>query len=138
MSIPVVGNIRAEWDWVKKGIEKILQGQPQLTFRPEDVYVECVNGTATLFVDEHKNFAVTTIQVDQYTNKKIFLIWLAYCSNKGLRHKSFIEQYIPFFEQVARDCQCSFVEARTAIGKLSDYYENNGWNLDTKVFTRKL
>ena len=74
MSIPVVGNIRAEWDWVKKGIEKILQGQPQLTFRPEDVYVECVNGTATLFVDEHKNFAVTTIQVDQYTNKKIFLI----------------------------------------------------------------
>ena len=67
-----------------------------------------------------------------------FLIWLAWCSRKGLKHNSSIEMYTPSFEQVARDCKCSFLETKTPLNKLNDYYLDNGWNLDTRVFTRKL
>ena len=80
MSTPIVANIRQEWDWVKIGIQEILDAQTQLTFRPEDVYAECVSGAATLFVDEHQSFAVTTVEVDRFTGQNTFLIWLAWCS----------------------------------------------------------
>ena len=42
MSVPVVGDVRQEWDWVKVGVQEILNAQPQLTFRPEDVYADCI------------------------------------------------------------------------------------------------
>ena len=138
MSTPVIGNIRKEWDWVKVGIQKILDGQPHLAFRPEDVYVECVTGVATLFIDEHKNFAVTMIETNKYTNENTFLIWLAWCSGKGLRHNSFRDLYVPFFEEVARDCKCDFIEVRSSLDKSNEYYINNDWVIDTRVFTRAL
>tara|TARA_B100000401_G_C52117451_1_gene398704 strand:- start:56 stop:472 length:417 start_codon:yes stop_codon:yes gene_type:complete len=138
MSTPVVGDVRQEWDWVKVGVQEILDAQPQLTFRPEDVYADCIAGKATLFIDEYQSFAVTTIEVDRFTGQNTFLIWLAWCSRKGLKHNSSMEMYTPFFEQVARDCKCSSLETKTPLNKLNDYYLDNGWNLDTRVFTRKL
>tara|TARA_R100001082_G_scaffold67978_1_gene38521 strand:- start:83 stop:499 length:417 start_codon:yes stop_codon:yes gene_type:complete len=138
MSDPFVADIRKEWDWVKVGIEEILEGQPQETFRPEDVYAECVNGTATLFIDEHKNFSVTQIEVDRYAGHKTLLLWVSWRSNKGLSHKSISDSYLPFFEDVARDCGCSFVEVRSSLDKLNDYYLSRGWSLSTRVFTKKL
>lgn len=138
MNNPVIANIRVEWDWVKTGIEAILAGEPQLTYRPEDVYVECVTGAATLFIDEHKNFMITTITTDKYTDKSTLLLWLGWCPNKGLRHSSFRDLYMPFFEQVARDCKCSFIEVKSSLAKSNEYYLNNGWDLHTRVFTRAL
>ena len=138
MSTPIVANIRQEWDWVKIGIEEILDAQPQLTYRPEDVYAECINGTATLFIDEHKSFAVTTIEVDRFTGQNTFLIWLAWCSKKGLKHNSSIVMHTSFFEQVASDCKCSFLETKSPLDKLNEHFIENGWDLNTRVFTRKL
>lgn len=138
MSVPVVGNIRQEWDWVKIGIQEILDAQPQLTYRPEDVYAECINGTATLFIDEHKSFAVTTVEVDRFTGQNTFLIWLAWCSKKGLKRNSSIVMHTSFFEQVARDCRCSFLETKSPLDKLNEHFIKNGWDLNTRVFTRKL
>ena len=138
MSDPFVADIRKEWDWVKVGIEEILEGQPQETFRPEDVYAECVNGGASLFIDEYKNFVVTQIEVDRYAGHKTFLVWLAWCSKKGLKHNSSIVTHTSFFEEVARDCGCSFIEARSSLDKLNEYFIENGWSLSTRVFTRKL
>lgn len=136
--VPVVADIRKEWDWVQIGVREILLGQPQLAYRPEDVYADCVTGAATLFIDEHQNFAVTTVEVDRFTGASTFLIWLAWCSGKGLRHTSFLELYTPFFERVARDCKCDFVEARSSLDKLNEYYLKSGWDLETRVFRRKI
>ena len=134
MNNPVIANIRVEWDWVKTGIEEILADQPQLTYRPEDVYAECVNGTATLFI-QGRNFAITQMEVDQYSSNKTFLIWLAWTEERGLNHAA---RLIAFFEQIARDCGCTIIENRTPVDKLGEYFIENGWNLDTRVFTRKL
>ena len=130
--VPVVADIRKEWDWVKIGIAEILIDQPQLTYRAEDVYAECVNGDATLFILE-KNFAVTTIYLDKFTNDKVFLGWLTWGKNMQNAHR-----LVTFFEQVARDCGCAYLEGKTSIDRLGEYYLENGWELETRVFRRKL
>jgi len=129
---PVVADIRKEWDWVKVGIKEILLGQPQLTYRAEDVYAECVNNNATLFILE-KNFVVTTVYLDRYTDDKIFLMWLAFGKSMQNAHR-----YVHFFEQVARDCGCVYMEGKTSIDRLGEYYLENDWYLDTRIFRRKL
>ena len=129
---PVIADIRKEWDWVKVGVKEILIDQPQLTYRPEDVYAECVNGNATLFV-LGKNFAITTVYLDKYTDDKIFLGWLTWGKNIQNAHK-----YVHFFEKVARDCGCVYMEGRTSIDRLGEYYLENDWKLETRVFRRKL
>ena len=129
---PVVADIRKEWDWVKVGVKEILIDQPQLTYRPEDVYAECVSGNATLFV-LGKNFAITTVYLDKYTDDKIFLGWLTWGKNIQNAHR-----YVHFFEKVARDCGCVYMEGRTSIDRLGEYYLENDWKLETRVFRRKL
>ena len=130
--VPVVADIRKEWDWVKIGIAEILIDQPQLTYRAEDVYAECVSGDATLFILE-KNFAVTTIYLDKFTNDKVFLGWLTWGKNMQNAHR-----LVTFFEQVARDCGWVYVEGKTSIDRLGEYYLETGWELETRVFRRKL
>ena len=129
---PVIADIRKEWDWVKVGVKEILIDQPQLTYRPEDVYAECVSGNATLFV-LGKNFAITTVYLDKYTDDKIFLAWLTWGKNIQNAHR-----YVHFFEKVARDCGCVYMEGRTSIDRLGEYYLENDWKLETRVFRRKL
>jgi hypothetical protein len=130
--VPVVADIRKEWDWVKIGIAEILTDQPQLTYRAEDVYAECVSGDATLFILE-KNFAVTTIYLDRFTGDKILLVWLGWGKNVQNAFK-----FTGFFEQVARDCGCAYLEGKTSIDRLGEYYLENGWELETRIFRRKL
>ena len=129
---PVIADIRKEWDWVKVGVKEILIDQPQLTYRPEDVYAECVNGNATLFV-LGKNFAITTVYLDKYTDDKIFLGWLTWGKNMQNCHR-----LVHFFEKIARDCGCVYMEGRTSIDRLGEYYLENDWKLETRVFRRKL
>ena len=136
--LPVVADIRREWDWVKLGIEEIIAEQPQLTYRPEDVYAACVNGEATLFVRKGvsgNDFAVTQMEFDKYSGDKIMTMWLAHIEQRG--RKQAIE-LMEFFDQVGRDCGCSYIEGRTPLEPLGEYYLKNGWALDTKVYTRKL
>ena len=45
---------------------------------------------------------------------------------------------VTFFEQVARDCGCVYLEGKTSIDRLGEYYLENGWELETRVFRRKL
>jgi len=130
---PVVADIRKEWDWVKTGVGEILLAQPQLTYRAEDVYAECMSGNATLFTLE-KNFAVTTMYLDKFTDSKIFLMWLTW--GKNIQNASVA--FIDFFEQVARDSGCVYLEGMTPIDRLGEYYLETGWRLDTRVFRRDL
>ena len=46
---PQLTDIRKCWDYVKEGINSILEADPNISFRPEDIYSECVNERAFLF-----------------------------------------------------------------------------------------
>jgi hypothetical protein len=131
---PEAADIRLEWDNVKPGIEKILVDSPHLTFLPEDVYSECVNGRATLLVSP-AGFLVLTTEVDAFTGDSTLLIWLAYMyvrsTNSWLDH-------VEWFEGVARTLGCKFIEMRSTLPKMEAYARRNGWKLDARVFTREV
>ena len=132
--VPEVADIRLEWDNVRPGIEEILSDTPQLTFLPEDVYSECVNGRATLLVSP-TGFLVLTTEIDTFTDDKTLLIWLAYTYIRG--PNSWLD-HAEWFENVARNLGCKFIEARSAVPKMEAYARRNGWALDTRVYIREV
>jgi hypothetical protein len=129
---PTFAQVREEWVWVKRGIEEILAEQPQLTFRPEDVYAACLNGEAHLWVAP-EGFVVTTVEVDEFTGAKTFLLWLAWAKNRG---QSCAIKYLPFFAELARENGFKNIETRTPITALEDYFLAEGWKKNTVVYTR--
>ena len=131
---PTFAQVREEWVWVKRGIEEILAEQPQLTFRPEDVYAACLNGEAHLWVAP-EGFVITTAEVDEFTGAKTFLLWLAWAKNRG---QSCAIKYLPFFAELARENGFKNIETRTPIAALEDYFLAEGWKKDTVIYTREL
>jgi len=131
---PTFARVREEWVWVKRGIEEILAEQPQLTFRPEDVYAACLNGEAHLWVAP-EGFVITTAEVDEFTGAKTFLLWLAWAKNRG---QSCAIKYLPFFAELARENGFKNIETRTPIAALEDYFLAEGWKKDTVIYTREL
>ncbi len=131
---PVVADIRVEWDTVRPGIEEILEGNPQLTYRPEDVYSECVNERATLFTSP-VGFLVLTTQLDPFTGDKTLLIWIAYTYKKGAHNWV---RHVEWFEEIAQVLSCRFIEARSAVPELEAYALKHGWSLDTRVYLREV
>lgn len=131
---PVLGNIREEWVWVKRGIEEILAEQPQLTYRPEDVYAACVNGKALLWVFP-EGFVVSTAEEDEYSGAKIFFMWLAWVKKRG---QSCVIKYMPFFSEIAKKHGFKRIETRTPIPAMEDYFLAEGWKKDTVIYTREM
>ena len=131
---PEVADIRVEWDNVKPGIEAILAASPQLTFLPEDVYSECVNGRATLLVSP-AGFLVLTTEIDTFTNDKTLLIWIAYTYVRGANNWL---DHVEWFETIAHNLGCRFIEGRSAVPRMEAYALRNGWTLDTRIYTREV
>ena len=131
---PLLANVRQEWDWVKRGIEEIIAEQPQLTFRPEDVYAAVLNGEALLWVAP-EGFVITTEQSDEFTGAKTFFVWLAWAKERG---QSCVVKYYSFFAQIAKQHGFSNIEVRTPITALEEYLLAEGWIKDTVIYTREL
>lgn len=129
-SAPLLFDIRHAWDIVLPGIEQILEETPQLTFRPEDVYTECREGRAQLYISE-KGWAILTREIDHFTDEHTLLIWLAKSVNPGDHSWVYHKEWL--FE-LAREQQCEYIEARSAIKELEPYAEATGWIVDTRVF----
>jgi hypothetical protein len=132
--LPVFSNIRECWDKVKPGIVEILKNNPTLTFIPEDVYSECVNENAYLFTSL-KGFLVFTIEIDRYTKDKTLYMWIAYTYEKGGHEWLAHEEWI---ESVAKQLDCKFIEAQSNVPAFESYAVKNGWNLDTRIYRRKV
>jgi len=132
--VPEASDIRLSWLSVKPGIEHILEENPQLTYLPEDVYSECVNGRATLFTSPI-GFLVLTTEVDPFTDVKTLLIWIAYTYNQG-KH-SWLD-HADWFDKLAQHLGCRTIEARSAVPEMEEYALNNGWSLDTRIYTREV
>ena len=132
--LPVFSNIRECWDKVKPGIVEILKNNPTLTFIPEDVYSECVNENAYLFTSP-KGFLVFTIEIDRYTKDKTLYMWIAYTYEKGGHEWLAHEEWI---ESVAKQLDCKFIEAQSNVPAFESYAVKNGWNLDTRIYRRKV
>lgn len=129
---PQLTDIRSCWPKIKKGIEAILEENPILTFIPEDVYSECANERAFLFTSP-KGFLILTEEVDTITKEKTLLIWIAYTYEQG---KGNWIDHVEWFNTLALNSNCKFIEARSRVPEMREYAVANGWEIDTIVYRR--
>ena len=67
---------------MKQGLEEILHLDPNLTWRPEDVYASVIAGDSHLWV--HPNFFnISTVETDLFTGDKTFLLWVSWARQRG-------------------------------------------------------
>jgi hypothetical protein len=137
MSEPVFSDIRLEWDWVKPQIEQILLEQPELTYRPEDVYASCINGSAKLVTLDKNKFAVIEVTTDPFTYKKSLNIWVAGVTEDG-KSGNTVLSYTGFFEKVARELDCSYLECSTSKVSLGRLYSSVGMSLKLQTYVKDL
>lgn len=132
---PQLSNIRQEWDWVKPAIEEILHLDPNLTFRPEDVYHSVLSGESHLWT--HPDFlVVTTFETDEFTGGGTFLIWLSWSRTRGLGNAA---KHFTFFEGVAKQNGCREIQVRTPHERVGEYIEQDlGWKCRDRVFGKDL
>ena len=130
---PYLADVRQEWHWVKQGVEEILEEQKDLPFIAEDVYAECVNKTAQLWIAS-EGFVVTTSCSDEYSEAKTLLIWLAWARIKG---QDCVIKYTPFFSELAKDAGFIMLEVRTPIPAPKRWLDS-GWRFDHSVYVRNI
>jgi hypothetical protein len=131
---PRLADIRQEWAWVKEGIEEVLVEQPQLTYRPEDIYAQCVNGDALLWVAP-EGFVVSSGFKDEFNDKSTFLIWIAWAKQRG---QNCAVKYYDFFAKNAAEAGYDKIETRTAVSQVERYLLSDGWRKEAVIFTREL
>jgi len=131
---PVQTDIRKCWNVIKTGILEIIKEDPSITFIPEDVYSECVNGRAFLYTSPI-GFLILTTEVDQFTNDKTLLLWIAYTYNKGGHNWLSHEEW---FNNLAKEAGCKYLEARSRVPEMESYVKQIGWELDTRIYRKKV
>ena len=134
LSDPVITNIRDEWDWIRPALVELKEQIPSLTWRPEDVYAECLYGKAVLHVSP-EGFVITKVITDQYTKERTLHFWICWAKKLGSNN---VINYLPFFENVAKQLECNRLEVWTPVNALEAYLRGSGWSLDTKVYTRQV
>ncbi|WP_291812675.1 hypothetical protein [Limnobacter sp.] len=134
LSDPVLADIRTEWDWVGPALHELKEQIPSLTWRPEDVYAECLYGDALLHV-ALEGFVITNVITDQYTKDRTLHFWICWARELG---GNCVIKYLPFFRNVAQQLECKFFEVWTPVEELEPYLKEEGWSLDTRIFTRRV
>lgn len=132
--LPVFADIRQHWNKIKPGIEEVLKENPYLTYIPEDVYSECVNERAFLYMSS-VGFLILTIEVDQFTKDKTLLLWIAYTYKKGGHEWLAHEEW---FNDLATSAGCTYLEARSRVPEMESYTKKIGWELDTRIYRKKI
>lgn len=113
-------------------IEKIIEENPDgVTFWPEDVYAAVVNNEAVLYANDD-GFAVCTIETDQWSGEKDFLVWLA---AKWPGGRDIVRQYLPDFADTARQLGCRGIIVQSNHPVFRD---NPDWTADYTVYRHKL
>jgi hypothetical protein len=132
---PQIANIRQEWDWVKPGLEEILHLDPNLTWRPEDVYASVISGESHLWV--HPNFfTVTTVETDMFNGDKTFMIWIMKAKERGGANSV---TYTKFYEDVAKQLGCQHIAGKSIQMPAIDYAgERVGWEITEITFGKDL
>lgn len=115
--------IRAEWAFVKEGLDEVkrLRGG---TWRPEDVYADCIHKAAYLWVCDD-GFVIFKPIVDEYSGENILLVWLAW----GKSNVDLIDRYQNQIIEIAKSQDFTTIRFyRNAKGNV----EHKGWR---KTFT---
>lgn len=131
--VPVVSDIRKEWDWVKIGVGEILLQHPTLTYRPEDIYASCIVGESHLITVEKSKFVVLKISTDEFSLDKTLFMWLCWVAPE-IRSGENMKEYMEYFMALARKEGCKYLETGTTTKALGRLYTSIGMELTTMTY----
>lgn len=132
--LPKPADIRQCWDKIKPGIVEIIKENSFLTYIPEDVYSEVVNNRAFLYTSS-VGFLILRVEIDQFTNDKTLLLWIAYTYSKGGHEWAAHEEW---FNSLAKEIGCKYLEARSRVPEMESYVKEIGWELDTRIYRKEI
>lgn len=93
-------NIKDEWDWVKKGLQEVIDDDPDSEQIPEDIYAECKCGRAKLFVMDNKELFVVLTEHRESSKKIHLVVWYCWASKKGEKK---MNVWLPDVERYAKE-----------------------------------
>jgi len=107
-------DVRANWAFVKKGLEHILRKSPE-SWIPEDIYASCVNNTAVLCLAMENDKPIGFIV--GYKELNAFHIWCAHGNSGGK-----LAEWFKMVESIAKSMDCkqiTFASWRPAWNKVA-------------------
>jgi hypothetical protein len=125
MNIQAV-EIRDYWQDVKAPIQEIMNSLPWTDFYIEDVFAQCVQGAAVLFVDTDvprgTSFFIAKIKGND-VGQTIMFLWLAYSASSDTAAQSH-----KAIEEIALRAGCSAVEFTLGSPALAEYAAGFGYD----------
>ena len=131
-SDPLVADISCNFHWVRPAVQEILDANLQLTYTTGDIHAACEQGVADLWTTS-EGFVVTTGETDLFTGERTMLIWLAWAKERGT---NLVDKHQDFFIAQAKVGGFVKLETRSAVPELREYFLEQGWQIDTIVYTR--
>lgn len=132
---PYLGDIRAEWHWVRPAIEELLNDNPDVDAIPEDVYAACKSGGAHLWVVP-EGMLITKFAHGLYGGERTLDIWFAWTRQRGGKVGVGVHK---FLEPFAKSHGCAAIEFGTRYQPLIDYLcEDLGYRVSTQILRKDL
>ena len=132
-AVPVLANIRDEWHWLGPELADLINDNPDVQALPEDVYAECTNGHAHLWLTDQYT-VITEFEVDEYTGERDLCLAYAWARERGGRLAPVALDYL---EQFARANKCKAITFGTRHQPLIDYLcSDAGFRVSTQILRR--
>ena len=122
------------WDWVREGLQEIVEASPEITTHVDDIKQALEAETAVLWTTD-EGFVISTGITEWPTGRRVFLVWWAWARKRGT---DLVEKHYPFFAAVARDAGFSAIEVRTTTDAVAEHLLKKGWTKSTMTLTRGL
>ena len=128
---PKLADVRLCWEEIRGPICSILNEIPHCEVIPEDIYSECVNGRAELYMSPI-GFMVLTIEVEPFSKTRSLLIWIAYVHETG---KHNWVSYVTIANQLAKALDCAYIKAKSVVPEMEEYALANGWEIKERLYS---
>ena len=135
ITYPKTANIREEWHWVRPGLEEIIQLDPNVSWRPEDIYASVLSGESLLWV--HPDFFnISIVETDEFTGQKTFMLWISWAKKRGGANAV---THAKFYEDVARHLDCQRISTKSVQMPAVEYaIDKVGWEITEITFGKDL
>lgn len=101
--------IRDHWTRVRPRLAEIMAGMDEW---PEDVYSDCVNGDAHLYLADNEGFVVLRKTRNRFTGSNELIVWVASLFEDS-QEPDAVARYLEALVVIARTSGCVKVEFRT-------------------------
>ena len=131
---PQLTDLREVWEEIRGPINSILNEIPFCKVIPEDIYSECVNKRAELYVSS-RGFMVLAVDTEFFSKTRSLLIWIAYVYEPG---KHNWQKHVEWVNRVAKEAGCDYIKAQSVVPEMEQYAVANGWKVTERIYMKEV